>query len=94
MSEIKVPEAMLKAACNTGWPTKREEVEAVIESALRWLSENPIEPTEDQLGDIFNWAEENGHYSNSKTATYIGVEVFCEWQRRMFLAPGDKNDIE
>jgi hypothetical protein len=55
-------------------------IEECLEAALRWLSENPIVPTEKQWEEI------------SKDAPLTSIRmpydwVLSEWQRRMFLAP-------
>lgn len=88
MSEkkIKVPEGMLKAFLGgreepkervvTEWTPERSGLEA----ALRWLSENPIVPTDEQLASMFKEFPEG--------PSVIGPKQIIElWQRRCFLAP-------
>jgi len=60
------------------WPG----LESILESALRWLSENPIVPSDEQLEAMIQQARKIGD-------PYLGLwrEVVVEWQRRMFLAP-------
>jgi hypothetical protein len=88
--KIKVPEGMLDAAkkelSDVGfrkdvicYDTKR-----MLESALKWLSENPIVPTAEQVIECAKLADKHvdviydshGHKKN----------FAMEWQRRMFLA--------
>jgi len=50
MSEIKVPEGMLEAAHKAlGGFTSHTAIERGLEAALRWLSEQSIVPTRDQV---------------------------------------------
>ena len=81
MSEKKIaaPEGMLEAAATearnlgSGWVQ-------ILEAALRWLSENPIEPTPQWIHEV--WRQER----NPQAGTFA-LRVIREWQRRMFLAP-------
>lgn len=55
---------------------------AGLEAALRWLSENPITPTKQQLQEMYDSP------GCPKEGTYVPVPYYlCEWQRRMYLAP-------
>jgi len=84
MSEIKVPDGMLKAAMASRMSIKGQIAPwsegmclQVLEAALRWLSENPIVPTYNQLNS----------FASERTSP-DAIQWFCaEWQRRMFLAP-------
>ena len=82
MSKIVVPEGMLEAV--------NENVQqapwlddgfllSVIEAAFRWLSENPIVPTAEQMDEICRQ-----HSWLDRDSVRFGAR---EWQRRMFLAP-------
>lgn len=53
---------------------------AVLKAALRWLSENPIVPTDEQ------WKAIN-HERQWPDNAYRRRWLVVEWQRRMFLAP-------
>lgn len=99
MSETKyvVPDGMMKAAYNeffkaaslNGRPsvTDGERLLYALEAALRWLSENPIVPTSEQLYSTIGklpvamcdivWTERDR-------------AMIAEWQRCMFLAPEPK----
>lgn len=85
MSEIKVPEAMLDAACNNGYAKgwERREIAGILEAALRWWSENPIVPTKEQANFI---PKDVGAFT-----TFQGWVI--EFQRRMFLAPEPVKDL-
>jgi hypothetical protein len=74
---IMVPDGMLRAA---RFPFIHEQkLEIILEAALKWLSQNPIKPTFEQLQQM----EKSLGLSNS-----IATPDYCaEWQRRMFLAP-------
>jgi len=86
--KIKVPDGMLKAvlagehAGCTSWAQKHYLT--VLESALRWLSENPIVPTIEQLKAINAAWHEGNHLALGTGETSF---VLIEFQRRMFLAP-------
>lgn len=80
--KIVVPEGCLEAVAkavrkellgNTG----SEQISEVSSEAFaRWLSENPMRPSDDQVEDLRN--------------EHIGLNLkwmMVEWQRRMFLAP-------
>ena len=89
-----VPEGMLAAAWQDIAAAMKERISVggiggvaelhvariAVEAALRWLSENPIVPTDEQIRDLF----EANRYGVSREAWRI---YFTEWQRRMFLAP-------
>lgn len=103
MSEQKivVPEEMLKAAWQAVSGKMKERIEVgdhngvpelyvariSVEAALRWLTENPIEPTEEQAQYMYDGKNGVGH---------AGTIRYCmiEWQRRMFLAPELPDDRE
>lgn len=57
-------------------------VDNMLEAALRWLSENPMVPSEHQAWEILTALPDNRIASTAQLQTEIG-----EWQRRMFLAP-------
>ncbi len=64
------------------------QVGKAIEAVLRWLSENPIVPTDEQMAQIVA-AWRQGHPENF----YIHCSI--EWQRRMFLVePEMPKEIE
>lgn len=83
MSEKKIviPEGMLQA----GWDAVHEAngiagVSTVLEAALRWLSENPILPTNLAESAIYSeWKKDHD--------LQYPLWILREWQRRMFLAP-------
>lgn len=87
--KIVVPEGMLKAACRA-WPNGSFDyvdddsyglfTRPVLEAALRWLAENPIVPTDEQMGDMPDSVLTN-------RGGWLGIELIVEWQKRMFLAP-------
>lgn len=95
MSEMKVlvPEGMLKAAQDV-WmifadypcdPSRfRQTVLPSIAAALRWLSENPVVPTNQQYHLVFEAACRLGTCKDQGAPQYIDMMV--EWQRHMFLA--------
>lgn len=85
--KVQVPEGMLKAAKSAVErhiknPTDLEGAAYVaVEAALRWLSENPIEPS---VSEAVALCEPLGCRAvGSPLAKYAATE----WQRRMFLAP-------
>jgi len=83
---IKIPEGMLNVALQKAHETRSfgvVPIRDVLEAALRWLSENPIVPTDEQAADLYN-ANLDIDYSKKYDATHA---VVVEWQRRMFLSP-------
>jgi hypothetical protein len=86
MSEHRtvVPKGMFQAAKESFWMKTPESLEAALEAALRWLSENPIMPTREQASYMYD-----GH-----RGAHDETVQFCmtEWQRRMFLAPEAHQD--
>lgn len=94
MAEIKVrvPEGMLKAAIlaypNPAFDYADSEhygyfTRPMIEAALRWLSENPIVPTDEQHWGIQNSVQKQERVQGAPS--YQGY--VAEWQRRMFVEP-------
>lgn len=89
MSERKivVPEGMFARAHNahcarTGTLSDGGITQVILEAALRWLSENPIVPSEKQTDALAS------HFSSSDELFGTFARWFAvEWQRRMFLAP-------
>jgi hypothetical protein len=99
MSEIKyiVPQGMLDAArkelSDVGF---RKDVicydaERMLEAALRWLSENPIVPNDEQAQCLWiSQILEGNTYSDQELARFCVVD----WQRCMFLAPPEPDQLE
>jgi len=96
MSEknVKVPEGMLEAvaaAQRERWNYSEDAHSKVdcntvldLEAALRWLSENPIVPTDEQVEEMkTKLVPVHPHWGN----------IVAEWQRRMFLAPEPEDEL-
>lgn len=94
---IVVPEGMLKAVIEHH-PARRflqddpklyatTTLEAVLEAALRWISENPRVPTDGQAEEIALESYYSDPALPDSLLTKIKVNMAVEWQRRMFLAP-------
>lgn len=87
MKKIVIPEGMLNAACfqaNSGrlnGSIMTEDVREILVSTFRWLAENVITPTREQLQSIADEHKRGQVYPKNIT-TY--VEGF---QRLMFLDP-------
>ena len=85
--KVKVPQGMFNAAmdCHNYIPDHRI-IRKELEAALRWLSENPIVPTKEQIDSMIgsnsqlHWGWDT--YWREHTSAWI-----TEWQRRMFLTP-------
>jgi len=89
MSERKivVPEGMRKFVldecadkCKYGGNSQSVATVSLVavEAALRWMSENPIVPTDEQVAEMKKkLVPVHPHWAN----------IVAEWQRRMFLAP-------
>jgi hypothetical protein len=82
-TKIVVPEGMLGAVLGNDLHALYTVnlVTTMIERALRWLSENPIEPTP---GFGSRFMRTLGGYHETEKLVEWGA---AEWQRRMFLAP-------
>ena len=86
IENIVIPKGMLKAVADD-WSTAQMTIEmrcsSVLEAALRWLSENPIVPTQDFLTAMLD-----RDFFGGDSWTDPQVFKFCEeWQRSMFLEP-------
>jgi hypothetical protein len=80
-----VPEGMLQCAVEAmkepgGSKFRSTEQWAAtgLEAAIRWLAENPIVPTKEQIDQIDYFLDGEPNFVESHAV---------EWQRRMFLAP-------
>ena len=82
--KIEIPAGMKNAvayALSEHWKTRTigdgSTVDIALEAALRWLSENPIVPTLEQAGYMYDGAK----------GAHDTVVQYCmtEWQRCMFL---------
>ena len=83
--KIVVPEGMLQEASDAHRRLGKmgAQILTVLEAALRWLSENPIVPSEEQLSELWNSGLID--WNNFKWRDI--PTLWCEIQRRMFLAP-------
>lgn len=87
MSEKRyvVPEGMLKAAHEILSPmASSTHISFALASTLSWLSENPIVPSDDRIGEML--AAKNHFIGHFDPTDWIRWGA-AEWQRRMFLAP-------
>ena len=91
--KIVVPEGMLKASVETMVDNpvdytgirnlKKDITKSVsigLEAALRWLSENPQVPTDEQIDEMID------SYSDIAGTPGATKRLIAEWQRRMFFA--------
>lgn len=88
MSEkrVVVPQGMLDYV--NGWfpDPPPAAVGAVLNLALRWLSENPIVPTHAQKVELLEWARKTQTGDPWITKSNDPGGIAEEWQRRMFLS--------
>lgn len=77
--KIQVPEGMYNAARNIG--RSDLAIKERLEASLRWLSKNPIVPTEQQLQAIADEHNRGKCYPENILPYVTG------FQRRMFFAP-------
>jgi hypothetical protein len=106
-AKIKVPEGMLEAAHNPcvyelmrlkpglgiGYAAADAPclTEVILEAALRWLSENPIVPTEERAQEMWSAKQQyEGHFASWEFVRWGA----CEWQRRMFLALDEDEPVK
>jgi hypothetical protein len=79
-----VPEGMLKAAHEANFSLDAP-VRQIVEAALRWQSENPIVPTQEQYEELHKKWRYDGI---TKASSAIEFQRICRaWQRQMHLAP-------
>jgi len=91
--KVLVPKGMLAAAAKASG--RRDDLEghfiyASLEAALRWLSENPIVPSEDEMVDMRNRCSTRVVLKDPEGNAPLAKqerELITAWQRRMFLAP-------
>lgn len=96
MSEKKyrVPDAMLRAAIERmempDTAPYMNQVEKVLEAAIRWLAENPIRPNAEQLESMTKLVyAADSSFTVAPKLFQLAQEYLMEWQHRMFLAPTD-----
>ena len=86
--KIKVPKGMLdafhRAENQNGTKWDGAVLDAMLEAALRWLTENPIVPTKEQAKDV---AQSLLPDFQDRENVGRAILVLVDWQRRMFLAP-------
>jgi hypothetical protein len=92
--KIVVPEEMLRAAFNETHPTTGQYaiLRDGLEAAMRWLSENPIQPTHEQCRDMIDRSGLQGERvpgidDRPRISTRQAKCLVVNWQRCMFLAP-------
>lgn len=88
--KIKVPEGMLKAAVAEWYVATGERdfcIRMILEAALRWLSENPIVPDDEQCLQLWRGS------AGADTTADCTRNTVSNWQRRMFLAPPESEMI-
>lgn len=83
MKKIVVPDGMYLAALPH--QDSGTQCSAALEAALRWLSENPIVPTDEQIQATCAAISEDWRVGEPFEDTYR--DLLVEWQRKMFLAP-------
>lgn len=86
MSEIRVPKAMFEAAMDCCSPNHPRRTMLVLEAALRWLTANPIVPTEEQFQQMCR-DYHNEFCGEPPVGMTQGHYLPVEWQRRMFIVP-------
>lgn len=100
MKKIIVPQPMHSAAWNAQHEHAKTHGPAVgcmpgspcsldvgLEAALRWLSENPIEPTDEQMAEMVK-RNKDGYLEWIKMTEWRRAKHICiSWQHLMFLAP-------
>lgn len=73
--------AKMKECVDKGYGNRPAELHVAriaVEAALRWLSENPVIPSQDEIGKKFpEWS----------ASSFQAQKVIMWWQRHMFLAP-------
>ena len=96
MSDKKyiVPEGLKQAIDECGldktrgrmWRFTSKELEAIGQTVVRWLAENPTVPTEAQIQAMYNHLDSNPQLRTaSATNSSYSAAMVAEWQRRMFL---------
>ena len=75
--KIRVPDGMLEAALQACPNTYPHGVEAALLACCKWMSENPIVPTDKQVDQL-------NSYVIPPKKNFMR-EMLMEWQRRMFL---------
>jgi hypothetical protein len=86
--KIVVPDGMLKAADSVQNSTMNSErVVTTLETALRWLSEHPVVPNDNESRTLLHFLRHRAHYETTANDISLTQRVINEWQRRCFLAP-------
>ena len=101
MSKYLVPEEGLKAAVEAmkgpsgpKFRSTEEWASCGIEAFIRWQSENPIVPSEDEQlpplsykTDSSEWIGKDADHEREKSYREGLCMCLAEWQRRMYLVP-------
>ena len=86
MANVTIPkgmsEAFHKAENHEGFKWDDAVLDAMLSAALRWLSENPIVPTDGEAKEIWRDTGLCNEVDDDELRCIV-----VEWQRRMFLAP-------
>jgi hypothetical protein len=99
--EVAVPEGMLKAVYEKfrsgQFSIEMHELDAILEVALFWLSENPIVPTRDQIARVIQETAAIKYEDHSEPSARpsdftldMQIALSTEWQRRALLAEPEK----
>lgn len=88
VEDIEVPDFMLRAASKNWLQSDHEQwhgprMKKALAAALYALAEEPIVPTDEQAGELW---DRKGSWVISDTEHYA-KGIAREWQRRMFLKP-------
>jgi hypothetical protein len=82
--KIVVPDGMLKAV-NAEW-RRGVQLLGLLEAALRWLSEHPVVPTDDESRTLLHFLRHRAHAETTANDISLTQRIVNEWQRIMFRA--------
>lgn len=71
---------------------EEEIIKQALQDFVRWLSDNPIVPSYDDMEYMSHRVLQGSIAREDKKIARIIVDNCCEWQRRMFLAPEPERD--
>ena len=83
--------AAMKASIKNGLPIgPSTEIQVMLEAALRWLSENPIQPTLEQSKELYD----SGKFDWRKFDANMMNALLVEWLRIAFIDPASTLPVE
>lgn len=89
VDQIQVPERMVTASATPLWKgnlVHRDDCRAILASALLWLAENPIVPSDEQADQLWH------HPKTLHGDEHYAKAMARQWQQIMFIRTDTRTD--